>query len=94
MSGSWSFLDGALAVSACLLATAFLLTAIRIARGPTLPDRVLGLDLGTVLAICFLGIAALRPGSAAMIDVAFGVAAVGFLATLAFAWFIEKRGRR
>lgn len=93
MSGDWTFLGGALAVSAVLLGAALLLAAIRIARGPTLPDRVLGLDLGTNLAICCLGVAAIRPGSAALVDVAFGVAAIGFLATLAFAWFIGKRGR-
>ena len=94
MSGAWTFLGGAIALSAVLLGAALLCAAIRIARGPTLPDRVLGLDLGTNLAVCFLGVAALRPGSAAMVDVALGVAAVGFLATVAFAWFIEKRNRR
>lgn len=94
MSGEWTFLGCALALSAILLGAALILTAIRVARGPTLPDRVLGLDLGTNLAVCFLGLAALRPGSAALVDVAFGVAAIGFLATLAFAWFIEKKGRR
>ncbi len=94
MSGDWTFLEGAVLLSTILLAAAILATAIRVARGPTLPDRVLGLDLGTNLAICFLAVAALRPGSAAMVDVAFGVAAIGFLATLAFAWFIGRRGRR
>lgn len=94
MSGAWTFLDGAIAASAIMLGAALLLAAIRVARGPSLPDRVLGLDLCTNLAICFLGVAALQPGSAALVDVAFGVAAIGFLATLAFAWFIEKRGRR
>lgn len=94
MSDAWTFLDVAIALSAVMLGAALLLAAIGVARGPTVPDRVLGLDLGTNLAICFLGVAALQPGSAALVDVAFGVAAVGFLATLAFAWFIEKRGPR
>ncbi|KQT45215.1 hypothetical protein ASG43_13085 [Aureimonas sp. Leaf454] len=94
MSGGESFLEIAVLVSAVLLGAALLLTAIRIALGPSLPDRVLGLDLGTNLAVCFLALMALRPGSAAMVDIAFGVAVLGFLATLAFSWFIERRGRR
>lgn len=94
MSGSWTFLGGAALLSAILLGLSLVAAAIRVARGPTVSDRVLGLDLATNLAVCFLGVAALGPGSTALVDVAFGVAAVGFLATLAFAWFIEKRGRR
>jgi multicomponent Na+:H+ antiporter subunit F len=93
MSGGGTFLDGAVLVSTLCLGAALLLTAIRIARGPTLPDRVLGLDLGTNLAVCFFALLALRPGSAAMVDVAFGVAVLGFLGTLAFSWFIERRNR-
>jgi multicomponent Na+:H+ antiporter subunit F len=94
MTGGWTFLDIAMLLSAVLLGAAFLATAIRIARGPTVSDRVLGLDLGTNLGVCFLALMALRRGSAAMVDVAFGVAVLGFLTTVAFAWFIERRGRR
>ncbi|EKV28071.1 Na(+) H(+) antiporter subunit F [Caenispirillum salinarum AK4] len=78
-------------VASVLLAAAFALAAWRVARGPTLPDRVVGLDTVALLALCVTGLLALTAGAPAMLDAALALALVAFLGTLAFARFAETR---
>ena len=87
------FLDIALGVSLVLLSVAFLLTIIRIVLGPTLPDRVLGLDMLTSVAIGFIAVIGIDTGFTLYVDVAIALGLVGFLATVAFARFIMARGK-
>lgn len=74
-----------------LLGLALLLTIYRIVVGPTLADRVLALDLLTVLAMGFVGAMAIRTGITLYIDIAIALALLGFLATVAFARYILSR---
>lgn len=72
-----------------LAAAAALAGFYRLLAGPTRADRVVALDLlfaaGVVLCIC----AALVSGSPAFLDVAIGLALVGFVGTIAWARLIE-----
>ncbi len=83
-----------LATSFALIALSLglLLTVARILRGPTLPDRVLGLDMLVAIAIGFIAVIAIRSGFNLYIDIAIALSLVGFLATVAFARFILARG--
>lgn len=74
------------------LSLGFLMTVVRIVRGPTLPDRVLGLDMLVAIAIGFIAVVAIRSGFSLYIDIAIALSLVGFLATIAFARFILARG--
>lgn len=74
------------------LSLGLLLTVLRILRGPTLPDRVLGLDMLVAIAIGFIAVLAIRSGFNLYIDIAIALGLVGFLATVAFARFILARG--
>ncbi|MBW9064156.1 cation:proton antiporter [Rhizobium herbae] len=74
------------------LSLGLLLTVARIVRGPTLPDRVLGLDMLVANAIGFIAVIAIRSGFNLYIDIAIALSLVGFLATVAFARFILARG--
>ncbi len=87
------FLSVALTISLILLGLAFLLTIIRIVLGPTLPDRVLGLDMLTSVAIGFIAVIGIDTGFTLYVDVAIALGLVGFLATVAFARFIMARGK-
>jgi multicomponent Na+:H+ antiporter subunit F len=80
-------------VAFAVLGLAVLATVIRIIRGPTLADRILGLDTITVLAIGLIGTFALRTGLHLYVDIAVGVALVGFLSTVAFARYLLSRRR-
>jgi multicomponent Na+:H+ antiporter subunit F len=75
-----------------LLSIAFLLTVYRVMIGPTLPDRVLALDMLVAIVIGFIAVFAIRTGYTLYIDIAISLGLVGFLATVAFARFIMVRG--
>ena len=81
---------GGAAIAAVLLLAAMICAGIRIVRGPTGPDRVVALDMLGILGVAGAGMAVVASGSAAFIDIALGVALVGFLAATAFAGFIER----
>jgi multicomponent Na+:H+ antiporter subunit F len=68
------------------------LAFVRLILGPTLPDRVVALDMMTVLIVSFCGVYAIVSGDTAFVDVAIVLALVGFLATVALARFVERRG--
>ncbi len=66
------------------------LALIRLALGPTLPDRIVALDKMTVSIVAFCGLAAIFSDDTAFLDVALVLALVGFLATVALARFAER----
>ncbi len=74
-----------------LLVLAVGLTAIRLLRGPTLPDRVIAFDLLAALGIAFLAAYSMLTGETAFLDVGLLLALVSFLSTVAFAKYIERR---
>lgn len=77
-----------IATGCCILAIA--LALLRLAKGPTLPDRVVALDMMTVLIVAFCGLAAMRYDEAAFLDVALALALVGFLATVALSRYADS----
>ncbi|MGE0152848.1 MAG: monovalent cation/H+ antiporter complex subunit F [Reyranellaceae bacterium] len=79
-----------LSLAVALLLAAMVCAAIRIVRGPSGPDRVVALDMIGLLGVAATGLAVLVSDSPAFIDIAVGIALVGFLATVAFAGFIER----
>ena len=76
-----------------MLICAMGLTFIRLVRGPTLPDRVIALDLFAVLSTAFLTIYAIDTNQQVFLDVAIVLALIAFLGTVAFALYIERRAR-
>ena len=74
-----------------ILGAAIALTFVRLVRGPSLPDRVVALDLMTTLGIAVVVAYAIAKNQAVFIDVATIVALVSFLGTIAFAYYVEKR---
>ena len=75
-------------IAMMLLGFAVLATIIRIIRGPSLADRILGLDMLTVLGVALIGVFAVRTGLYLYVDIAVALALVGFLATAAFARYL------
>ncbi len=87
---SETLLNAVYALTALLLVVAALAAGIRIVRGPGAADRVIALDMLSLLGVAAAALAARVTGSAAFVDIALGVALVGFLATVAFAGFITR----
>lgn len=86
-----TFLAAASLGALSLLGIALLITLWRVIRGPTLPDRVLALDMLVVVAIGFIAVFGIRTGFTLYLDIAIALGLVGFLATVAFARFILFR---
>ncbi|WP_026187366.1 cation:proton antiporter [Ensifer sp. BR816] len=87
-----TILAGATSLALLLLSLALLMTMLRIIRGPTLPDRVLGLDMLVAIAIGFIAVLAIKTRFNLYIDIGIALGLVGFLATVAFARFILTHG--
>ena len=79
-------------VALTLLAVAAVLTFVRVAKGPTLPDRVIAIDLIGVLLVCLLVLMGGVTGQQAFLDVAMVVALISFVGTVAYARYIEREG--
>lgn len=88
-----STIDVAVHIAIAMISLAFLLTFIRLVRGPTLPDRVVALDLMGVLAVGMIAAYAVAADQSVLLDSATVVGLVGFLGTIAFAQYVERRAR-
>ena len=62
----------------------------RLLAGPTWADRVIALDLLFAIAVVLCICAAIVSGSPAFLDVAIGLALIGFVATIAWARLIDR----
>jgi multicomponent Na+:H+ antiporter subunit F len=74
-----------------VLTVAVALAFVRLVRGPSLPDRIVALDLIGVLSIGVIAVYAIASGETVYLDVAAVVALISFLGTIAFAYYVEKR---
>lgn len=92
MMSAADFLELSILIAMALLSISFLLCVIRIVRGPTLPDRILGLDMLVGIAIGLIAVLGIKTGFSLYVDIAIALGLVGFLATVAFARFIVHRG--
>lgn len=73
-----------------LLTVSVGLVFIRLVRGPRLADRVVALDVLTALAIGIIAVYTAGTGATALLDAALVLALVAFMATVAFAQFVER----
>lgn len=73
------------------LGLAFLLSFLRLLLGPSLPDRVVALDLMATIGIGLIAAYAIATDQRILLDVAVVMALLSFLATIAFAYFVGKR---
>lgn len=73
-----------------IFAIAFILAFLRLLRGPSLPDRVVALDLMVVIGIGFISAYAIETERSVFVDVATVIALIGFLATVAFAYHVRR----
>ncbi len=88
-----SFLTFILWIILPVLSLALLLTFARLLRGPSLPDRVVALDMMATLGIGLVAVYAVFTSQAALLDVALLLALLVFLGTVGFAYYIEQRSK-
>ena len=72
------------------LGVALLLAFIRLVKGPTLPDRIVAMDLFGMLVVGIIVVLAGSSRVGATLDAAIVIALLGFLGTVAYATYVER----
>lgn len=80
------------AVLAVPLCTALALAGWRMVRGPGTADRFVAFDMLTAVATGFAALTAIATGRSGFLDIGLGIALINFVATAAFALFLERKG--
>jgi multicomponent Na+:H+ antiporter subunit F len=72
------------------LGVALLVAVIRLIKGPSLPDRVVAMDLIGVLAVGLIVVLAGSTHVPATLDGAIVIALVAFVSTVAYGTYVER----
>jgi multicomponent Na+:H+ antiporter subunit F len=74
-----------------MLVLTILLAFGRLVRGPSLPDRVVALDLVGVTSVGLVAVVAVATDEPTLLRAATVQALVAFLGTVAFAYYVERK---
>ena len=83
-------IDNVAPLVATTLVVALLIAFVRLVKGPTLPDRIVAMDLIGVLVIGLIVVLAATSGVREALDAAIVIALIGFVATVAYATYVER----
>lgn len=81
-------------IAMTLLCAAMGLALVRLLTGPTLPDRVVALDLIAALTIGMIAVYTVATNQEVLLLVAMTLALLAFLGTVAFGRYFERGGKR
>lgn len=87
-------LESAINIAFVLTIVGLVAGCARMLLGPSAADRVVSLDFVTVLLIAVTALLALKLDNAAYLDLGLALALIGFLATVAFARYVERNPPR
>lgn len=74
-----------------MLAASILLVSYRVVRGPSLPDRVVALDLANVVTVGIVAVDAIATGRSSFLPAGVTLALLAFIATVAFSNYLFVR---
>ena len=77
-----------------MLSLALVLVFIRLYKGPHVVDRVIALDLVITIGIGLITAYSISTEEYIFLDVAMILALIAFLGTIAFSYYLEKKGKR
>ncbi len=75
-----------------MLTVAFGAAFVRVVIGPTLPDRVIALDMAATIVVALILTHCVQSGSAYFIPAAVSIALLSFVGTVALALYIKRGG--
>jgi multicomponent Na+:H+ antiporter subunit F len=82
--------DSILLLAAALIFLSIVFGVLRLAVGPTLADRIVAIDMLTIVSISMIALYAHVSGRFIYLDVALVYGALSFLAVLAAARYLER----
>jgi multicomponent Na+:H+ antiporter subunit F len=77
-------------ITLVMLGAALLVAFVRLVKGPTLPDRIVAMDLFGVLVVGLIVVFAAWSGVRATLDAAIVIALIGFVGTIAYSTYVER----
>lgn len=80
------------AVLICILIIPLCMASVRMLIGPGYADRFIAFDMLTAIAVSIMALTASTTGYRGYLDIAFGLAIIGFVGTCAVAMFLERKG--
>lgn len=81
-------------ISLVVLVIALGLALLRLVLGPSLPDRVVALDLVATLLVGLIAVSSIESGDAIFLPVAMVVALSNFIGTIGFCWYLQRGPRQ
>jgi len=76
-----------------IICLSLILIFLRFLKGPTIVDRVVAIDLLITVGVGLIGLFSLIANNAIFLDVAVIMALIAFLSTVAFSYYLDKRGK-
>lgn len=73
-----------------VLSLSILLVFYRFFKGPTISDRVVAVDLLVTIGIGIIAVYSILSHQSTFLDIALILALIGFLATVAYSFYIQK----
>ncbi|HKK74554.1 MAG TPA: monovalent cation/H+ antiporter complex subunit F [Saprospiraceae bacterium] len=81
-------------IAIVMISISILLTLIRFIKGPTLPDRVISLDVFSANLLAILAIYSVLAEEKAYLNVALIMSLIAFVGTMTFAYYlVQKRNK-
>jgi multicomponent Na+:H+ antiporter subunit F len=80
-------------ITFAILFAALFIALVRLIHGPSLPDRVVALDLIAMLTVGVIAVYSITTNQPIFLDAAIVLAVIIFLGTVAFARYVEKGER-
>lgn len=77
-------------ITLVMLGVALLFAMTRLVKGPTLPDRIVAVDLIGVLVVGMIVVLASSTNVQATLDASLVIALIGFVGTVAYARYVER----
>jgi multicomponent Na+:H+ antiporter subunit F len=93
MTTAGAAIEGPIAVILLVIALAMVIAFVRLVIGPTLPDRVVALDMVSTLSVGIIAASAVAFDEPALLQPALVVALLAFVGTVAFARYLERSHR-
>lgn len=88
------FLDFSIYAALGMFTVALFAALYRLVRGPSLPDRVVALDLTALLVVGVIATYEILTREPVLLDAAIVLALVAFLGTVGFARYLERGASR
>ena len=88
-----SFIEWSVHISVIIIGLSILVIFLRLVIGPSIEDRIVALDLLSANAIAFIAVYSIQKNTTTFLDVGIIVALLAFLGTVAFAYYLGRRGK-